>query len=168
MASLKNHKKEEMLYNVDGIILYSPSVEQEAKLMDLIENSSSLKDGKIDIVAGMDIIRYILKELSNIENEEIDSMTDRELDETLSTGDSAIEGLVEAVVKIIEKIGNKIANSIVSQVIELDNMVSLAKGIKSLEDVEKKYKDLAKVNKNLPPFEEFIEKSLISQENNNK
>ena len=45
-------------------------------------------------------------------------------------------------------------------------MVSLAKGIKSLEDVEKKYKDLAKVNKNLPPFEEFIEKSLISQENN--
>ena len=33
-------------------------------------------------------------------------------------------------------------------------------------DVEKKYKDLAKVNKNLPSFEEFIEKSLISQENN--
>ena len=76
MASLKNHKKEEMLYNVDGIILYSPSVEQEAKLMDLIENSSSLKDGKIDIVAGMDIVRYILKELSNIENEDIDSLTD--------------------------------------------------------------------------------------------
>ena len=27
-------------------------------------------------------------------------------------------------------------------------------------------KELAKVNKNLPSFEEFIEKSLISQENN--
>ena len=166
MASLKNHKKEEMLYNVDGIILYSPSVEQEVKLMDLIENSSSLKDGKIDIVAGMDIVRYILKELSNIDKKEIDDMTDRELDETLSTGDSVIEGLVEVMVKIIERIGNKIANSIVSQVIELDNMMNLANGIKSLKDVENKYKDLAKVNKDLPPFEEFLKKSIISQENN--
>ena len=166
MASLKNHKKEEMLYNVNGIILYSPSVEQEVKLIDLIENSSSLKDGKIDIVAGMDIVRYILKELSNIDKKEIDDMTDRELDETLSTGDSVIEGLVEVMVKIIERIGNKIANSIVSQVIELDNMMNLANGIKSLKDVENKYKDLAKVNKDLPPFEEFLKKSIISQENN--
>ena len=166
MASLKNHKKEEILYNVDGIILYSPSAEQEVKLMDLIENNSSLKDGKVDIVAGMDIIRYILKELSNIDKKEIDDMTDRELDETLSTGDSVIEGLVEVMVKIIERIGNKIANSIVSQVIELDNMMNLANGIKSLKDVENKYKDLAKVNKDLPPFEEFLKKSIISQENN--
>ncbi len=165
MASLKNHKREEELYNADGIILYNPSNKQEKKIIELLEKTTTLNNGELDMVAGMEVIRYVLKELTKIDNEEIDGMTDEELDETLSSGDSVIDGLVEIMIRLIERIGNKMANSLISQMNELNNMIKITEGFRSLGEFENSYNRLAKANKDLPSFEEFMKMSIISQEN---
>ena len=56
----------------------------------------------------MDIIRYILLELTNIDNDEINSMTDEELDLAFD-GDEVLLALSEAIEGLIKTIVTKMA-----------------------------------------------------------
>ena len=104
MASLKNHKKKEILFEMDDIKLMNPNIKQENELREKLEQVGNILDDEVTFEAGIDIIRYILLELTNIDNDEINSMTDEELDlafdgdEVLVALSEAIEGLIRTIV----------------------------------------------------------------------
>ena len=104
MASLKNHKKKEILFEMDDIKLMNPTIKQENELREKLEQVGNIFNNEVTFEAGMDIIRYILLELTNIDNDEINSMTDEELDlafdgyEVLLALSEAIEGLIKTIV----------------------------------------------------------------------
>lgn len=108
MASLKNHKKKEILFEMDDIKLMNPTIKQENELREKLEQVGNIFDNKVTFEAGMDIIRYILLELTNIDNDEINSMTDEELDLAFD-GDEVLVALSEAIEGLIRTIVTKMA-----------------------------------------------------------
>ena len=108
MASLKNHKKKEILFEMDDIKLMNPTIKQENELREKLEQVGNIFDNKVTFEAGMDIIRYILLELTNIDNDEINSMTDEELDLAFD-GDEVLVALSEAIEGLIKTIVTKMA-----------------------------------------------------------
>lgn len=108
MASLKNHKKKEILFEMDDIKLMNPTIKQENELREKLEQVGNIFNNEVTFEAGMDIIRYILLELTNIDNDEINSMTDEELDLAFD-GDEVLLALSEAIEKLIKTIVTKMA-----------------------------------------------------------
>ena len=108
MASLKNHKKKEILFEMDDIKLINPTIKQENELREKLEQVGNIFDNEVTFEAGMDIIRYILLELTNIDNDEINSMTDEELDLAFD-GDEVLLALSEAIEGLIRTIVTKMA-----------------------------------------------------------
>ena len=108
MASLKNHKKKEILFAMDDIKLMNPTIKQENELREKLEQVGNIFDNEVTFEAGMDIIRYILLELTNIDNDEINSMTDEELDLAFD-GDEVLLALSEAIEGLIKTIVTKMA-----------------------------------------------------------
>ena len=108
MASLKNHKKKEILFEMDDIKLMNPTIKQENELREKLEQVGNIFDNKVTFEAGIDIIRYILLELTNIDNDEINSMTDEELDLAFD-GDEVLVALSEAIEGLIRTIVTKMA-----------------------------------------------------------
>ena len=108
MASLKNHKKKEILFEMDDIKLMNPTIKQENELREKLEQVGNIFDNEVTFEAGMDIIRYILLELTNIDNDEINSMTDEELDLAFD-GDEVLLALSEAIERLIKTIVTKMA-----------------------------------------------------------
>ena len=108
MASLKNHKKKEILFEMDDIKLMNPNIKQENELREKLEQVGNIFDNEVTFEAGIDIIRYILLELTNIDNDEINSMTDEELDLAFD-GDEVLVALSEAIEGLIRTIVTKMA-----------------------------------------------------------
>lgn len=108
MASLKNHKKKEILFEMDDIKLMNPTIKQENELREKLEQVGNIFNNEVTFEAGMDIIRYILLELTNIDNDEINSMTDEELDLAFD-GDEVLVALSEAIEGLIRTIVTKMA-----------------------------------------------------------
>ena len=108
MASLKNHKKKEILFEMDDIKLMNPTIKQENELREKLEQVGNIFNNEVTFEAGMDIIRYILVELTNIDNDEINSMTDEELDLAFD-GDEVLVALSEAIERLIRTIVTKMA-----------------------------------------------------------
>ena len=108
MASLKNHKKKEILFEMDDIKLMNPNIKQENELREKLEQVGNILDDEVTFEAGIDIIRYILLELTNIDNDEINSMTDEELDLAFD-GDEVLVALSEAIERLIRTIVTKMA-----------------------------------------------------------
>lgn len=108
MASLKNHKKKEILFEMDDIKLMNPTIKQENELREKLEQVGNIFNNEVTFEAGMDIIRYILLELTNIDNDEINSMTDEELD-LVFDGDEVLLALSEAIEGLIKTIVTKMA-----------------------------------------------------------
>lgn len=108
MASLKNHKKKEILFEMDDIKLMNPNIKQENELREKLEQVGNILDDEVTFEAGIDIIRYILLELTNIDNDEINSMTDEELD-LVFDGDEVLVALSEAIEGLIKTIVTKMA-----------------------------------------------------------
>ena len=108
MASLKNHKKKEILFEMDDIKLMNPTIKQENELREKLEQVGNIFNNEVTFEAGMDIIRYILLELTNIDNDEINSMTDEELDLAFD-GDEVLLAFSEAIEGVIKTIVSKMA-----------------------------------------------------------
>lgn len=141
MASLKNHKKRSILFEMDDIVLKAPNKEQEKILKDKIAECSTINEDKASIEASMEIIRYILKELTNIDNKEIDSLTDEELDVALD-GDEVLLALCREIEKLVTDIGRKLMLEI-ERALELMNDLALVQNGKAkIEDLTKKYNKL--------------------------
>ena len=72
MASIRKHAKSNIRAKYDDIIVYNPSKKQVEELKELITNSLRLSNGEIQGDFGFDIIRKLIKDFTNIDNDEID------------------------------------------------------------------------------------------------
>ena len=144
MASLKNHKKKEILFEMDDIKLMNPTIKQENELREKLEQVGNIFNNEVTFEAGMDIIRYILLELTNIDNDEINSMTDEELDLAFD-GDEVLVALSEAIEGLIRTIVTKMATEykrqfeVFTMILEANkNEEKVNKIIEAIRDFENK------------------------------
>ena len=107
---LKKHQKKEIRHESKDFKLYEPTDYQREELMNIITENSKIQDDELVGEFGLKSIRYSIRELTNVGNE-IDELTDKELESLLDNGDRELQLLMRE----IELLLHEIAEDIVCQ-----------------------------------------------------
>ena len=111
MTFFNEHLKEEVRFKCNHFTFMNPTVEQEAYIRDIMQNSMRTTDGSEDIdIEGTfdyDLIKWIIKELSNV-GDGIDELSAEDFNTLIDRGDTTVEELMYQVEILLSEIGTKI------------------------------------------------------------
>ena len=133
MASIKKHIKPEVRAKFGDIIVYNPNNKQRKELIQIVIDNTKISEGTIQGDFGIDIIRKMLKDLTNINNKEIDSLSDEELDRLSDFNE--LEGILSEVAQKVASDTIKDLKKAVNNIKKLNDLEELGKTIKEFEDV---------------------------------
>lgn len=134
MASIKKHTKSNIRAKYDDIIVYNPSKKQAEELKELITNSLRLSNGEIQGDFGFDIIRKLIKDFTNIDNDEIDALSDEELDELSDLADNTLSAVFNELEVILTEVTEKIAQDTIR---DLKKIVANIEQLKDIQEFAK-------------------------------
>lgn len=134
MASIRKHAKSNIRAKYDDIIVYNPSKKQVEELKELITNSLRLSNGEIQGDFGFDIIRKLIKDFTNIDNDEIDALSDEELDELSDLADNTLSAVFNELEVILTEITEKIAQDTIR---DLKKIVANIEQLKDIQEFAK-------------------------------
>lgn len=134
MASIRKHAKSNIRAKYDDIIVYNPSKKQVEELKELITNSLRLSNGEIQGDFGFDIIRKLIKDFTNIDNDEIDALSDEELDELSDLADNTLSAVFNELEVILTEVTEKIAQDTIR---DLKKMVANIEQLKDIQEFAK-------------------------------
>ena len=134
MASIKKHTKSNIRAKYDDIIVYNPSKKQVEELKELITNSLRLSNGEIQGDFGFDIIRKLIKDFTNIDNDEIDALSDEELDELSDLADNTLSAVFNELETILTEVTEKIAQDTIR---DLKKIVANIEQLKDIQEFAK-------------------------------
>lgn len=134
MASIRKHAKSNIRAKYDDIIVYNPSKKQAEELKELITNSLRLSNGEIQGDFGFDIIRKLIKDFTNIDNDEIDALSDEELDELSDLADNALSAVFNELEAILTEVTEKIAQDTIR---DLKKIVANIEQLKDIQEFAK-------------------------------
>lgn len=134
MASIKKHTKSNIRAKYDDIIVYNPSKKQAEELKELITNSLRLSNGEIQGDFGFDIIRKLIKDFTNIDNDEIDALSDEELDELSDLADNTLSAVFNELEAILTEVTEKIAQDTIR---DLKKIVANIEQLKDIQEFAK-------------------------------
>lgn len=134
MASIKKHTKSNIRAKYDDIIVYNPSKKQAEELKELITNSLRLSNGEIQGDFGFDIIRKLIKDFTNIDNDEIDALSDEELDELSDLADNTLSAVFNELETILTEVTEKIAQDTIR---DLKKIVANIEQLKDIQEFAK-------------------------------
>lgn len=104
---LKQHQKKNERYKSKSFILHEPTDYQRQELTDMyIENSKVENNDELVAEFGLKSIRYIIRELTNID--EIDEISDKELEVLLDNGDREIQLLMREIEVLLHEIADDV------------------------------------------------------------
>lgn len=149
MASIRKHAKSNIRAKYDDIIVYNPSKKQAEELKELITNSLRLSNGEIQGDFGFDIIRKLIKDFTNIDNDEIDALSDEELDELSDLADNTLSAVFNELEVILTEVTEKIAQ---------DTIRDLKKIVANIEQL----KDIQEFTKVAQEFDKACEENNIN------
>lgn len=132
MASIKKHIKQEVRAKFGDIIVYNPNNKQRGELIQIVMNSTQVSDGVMQGEFGLEIIRKMLKELTNINNKEIDVLSDEELDELSDLADSHLCNVFNELETILSEVAQKVASDTIK---DLKKLVNGIRDLKNLEEL---------------------------------
>lgn len=142
MASIKKHTKSNIRAKYDDIIVYNPSKKQAEELKELITNSLRLSNGEIQGDFGFDIIRKLIKDFTNIDNDEIDALSDEELDELSDLADNTLSAVFNELEAILTEVTEKIAQDTIR---DLKKIVANIEQLKDIQEFAKVAQEFDKV-----------------------
>ena len=142
MASIKKHTKSNIRAKYDDIIVYNPSKKQAEELKELITNSLRLSNGEIQGDFGFDIIRKLIKDFTNIDNDEIDALSDEELDELSDLADNTLSAVFNELEVILTEVTEKIAQDTIR---DLKKIVANIEQLKDIQEFAKVAQEFDKV-----------------------
>ena len=134
MASIRKHTKSNIRAKYDDIIVYNPSKKQVEELKELITNSLRLSNGEIQGDFGFDIIRKLIKDFTNIDNDEIDALSDEELDELSDLADNTLSAVFNELEVILTEVTEKIAQDTIR---DLKKIVANIEQLKDIQEFAK-------------------------------
>ena len=134
MASIRKHAKSNIRAKYDDIIVYNPSKKQVEELKELITNSLRLSNGEIQGDFGFDIIRKLIKDFTNIDNDEIDALSDEELDELSDLADNTLSAVFNELETILTEVTEKIAQDTIR---DLKKIVANIEQLKDIQEFAK-------------------------------
>jgi lipoate-protein ligase A len=134
MVSIRKHAKSNIRAKYDDIIVYNPSKKQVEELKELITNSLRLSNGEIQGDFGFDIIRKLIKDFTNIDNDEIDALSDEELDELSDLADNTLSAVFNELEAILTEVTEKIAQDTIR---DLKKIVANIEQLKDIQEFAK-------------------------------
>ena len=130
MASIKKHIKQEVRTKFGDITVYNPNNKQRKELIQMIVDNTKISGGVIQGEFGLEMIRKMLKELTNINNKEIDALSDDELDELSDLADNYLYSVFNELEAILTEVTQKVASDTVR------DLRRIVDGIKELNNLE--------------------------------
>ena len=144
MGILRDNQKTQIRYECEEVILYEPTKNQLAELKHIVyENTKmDLEKGIATTEYSYDIMRYIFKFYTTI-GDEVDELTDDELEDLIENGNHKIQGLMRAITEMLREIAS-------------DSLYELESAIKTYNEQKKADELLQKANKLKKELEEKI------------
>ena len=144
MGILRDNQKTQIRYECEEVILYEPTKTQLAELKHIVyENTKmDLEKGVATTEYSYDIMRYIFKFYTTI-GDEVDELTDDELEDLIENGNHKIQGLMRAITEMLREIAS-------------DSLYELESAIKTYNEQKKADELLQKANKLKKELEEKI------------
>ena len=144
MGILRDNQKTQIRYECEEVILYEPTKSQLAELKHVVyENTKmDLEKGVATTEYSYDIMRYIFKFYTTI-GDEVDELTDDELEDLIENGNHKIQGLMRAITEMLREIAS-------------NSLYELESAIKTYNEQKKADELLQKANKLKKELEEKI------------
>ena len=144
MGILRDNQKTQIRYECEEVILYEPTNTQLAELKHIVyENTNmDLEKGVATTEYSYDIMRYIFKFYTTI-GDEVDELTDDELEDLIENGNHKIQGLMRAITEMLREIAS-------------NSLYELESAIKTYNEQKKADELLQKANKLKKELEEKI------------
>lgn len=144
MGILRDNQKTQIRYECEEVILYEPTNTQLAELKHIVyENTKmDLEKGVATTEYSYDIMRYIFKFYTTI-GDEVDELTDDELEDLIENGNHKIQGLMRAITEMLREIAS-------------NSLYELESAIKTYNEQKKADELLQKANKLKKELEEKI------------
>ena len=144
MGILRDNQKTQIRYEYEEVILYEPTNAQLAELKHIVyENTKmDLEKGVATTEYSYDIMRYIFKFYTTI-GDEVDELTDDELEDLIENGNHKIQGLMRAITEMLREIAS-------------NSLYELESAIKTYNEQKKADELLQKANKLKKELEEKI------------
>ena len=144
MGILRDNQKTQIRYECEEVILYEPTKSQLAELKHVVyENTKmDLEKGVATTEYSYDIMRYIFKFYTTI-GDEVDELTDNELEDLIENGNHKIQGLMRAITEMLREIAS-------------DSLYELESAIKTYNEQKKADELLQKATKLKKELEEKI------------
>lgn len=154
MASLRNRKINN-LFEMDGIILKSPSKKEREELKAVISNNSALTQTELELKSPLEVVRWILINLSNIDNDELNMMTDEELELKLDE-DMVMSDLKREIIKLAEWATEDLAFDLERQMKDFNSVLRAIDNNNNINELATKFNKVSKKNKLGITFEDLI------------
>ena len=144
MGILRDNQKTQIRYECEEVILYEPTKSQLVELKHIVyENTKmDLEKGVATTEYSYDIMRYIFKFYTTI-GDEVDELTDDELEDLIENGNHKIQGLMRAITEMLREIAS-------------NSLYELESAIKTYNEQKKADELLQKANKLKKELEEKI------------
>lgn len=144
MASIKKHIKPEVRAKFGDIIVYNPNNKQRKELIQIVIDNTKISEGTIQGDFGIDIIRKMLKDLTNINNKEIDSLSDEELDRLSDLADNHLYNVFNELEGILSEVAQKVASDTVKDLKKAVNNIKKLNDLEELGQTIKEFEDVCK------------------------
>jgi hypothetical protein len=125
----------EIIFNENGIIVYSPTVEKRETISKILQENSTINfEQKVELKAQLDIkiIRLLISELTNLKDE-IEHISDDELTFKLSNGNKTIKNMLRQLKSILEDISTDIMYESLDQIDAICQVLNASTSINKLE-----------------------------------
>ena len=161
---IKKHIQGKIRCKIDDIEVYNPTIEQKEEIRKIL-NQYTKVDSQLTIKGEIDltIIKYLIKELTNI-GKEVDSYSDKDLNNAFVNGDRVLKTLERQLVSIIEEVMEETQHEVHNMLIQMEKALELNESHHKMNQILKKMgvssiQELSEISKNPEEFKKVINKA---------
>jgi len=156
MGILDKHQKSNIRFSNKDLTFFEPTEEQMIEVKDIIQKSIPIQQEiNINQELDMKIIRFIIRELSNV-GHEVDNYNDEELKEKLDNGDRVLKLLVREITKFVNEILDDILEEQIENIKAFNTLMNISNSKQDINTLENKINKFFKKHKIDMKFEDFI------------
>ena len=164
---LRKHQKKEVRYESKDFKMYELTNYQREELANIVTENSKIQDDELLGEFGLKSIRYIIRELTNVGNE-IDELTDKELESLLDNGDRELQLLMREIELLLHEIAEDIVCQTTRNMRYMNDFINTIDVNGDSEKLKKKWNKFNKKYKLNVSWEDLINNANKREELENK
>ena len=164
---LKKHQKREFRYESKDFKMYEPTDYQREELMNIITENSKIENDELVAELGLKSIRYSIRELTNVGNE-IDELTDKELETLLDNGDRELQLLMREIELLLHEVTEDVIYQTTRNIKFMNDIINALDTNGDVDKLRKKWDKFNKKYKMNISWEDLINNANKREELENK